>query len=112
VLSRGDVWHVDFGEPVGHEQGFQRPAIVISNDRFNQSWVERVVVVPLTRTKLGAASHVEVEPGRSGLRHISYAKVEDIRSISVDRLVRHRGTVGAEVLVPIGRILERMLDLH
>jgi mRNA interferase MazF len=112
ALSRGDVWHVDFGDPVGHEQGFRRPAIIISSDRFNQSWVERVVVVPLTRTKLAANSHVEVEPGPSGLKQISYATVEDVRSVSVDRLIHHRGAVGSEVLIPIGQILGLMLELR
>ncbi len=112
ALSRGDVWHVDFGDPVGHEQGFRRPAIIVSNDQFNQSWVERVVVVPLTRTRLGVNSHVEVEPGPSGLKHTSYATVEDVRSISVNRLIHHRGTVGSDVLVPIGRILGKVLGLH
>jgi mRNA interferase MazF len=112
ALSRGDVWHVDFGEPKGHEQGFERPAIVVSSDQFNQSWVQRVVVVPLTRTRLGVPSHVEVEPGPSGLKQTSYATVEDVRSVSVDRLIRQHGAVGSDVLVPINRILRTILDLH
>lgn len=111
-FRHGDVWHVDFGEPVGHEQGFRRPAIIVSSDRFNRSWVERVVVVPLTRSKLGATSHVEVEPGPSGLKETSYATVEGVRSISVNRLIRHRGSVGSDVLGPIRSILALMLDLR
>lgn len=110
--NRGDVWHVDLGEPVGHEQGFRRPVIIVSSDPFNHGWAERVVVVPLTRTKIGAPSHVEVEPGRSGLREISYATVEDVRSLSVDRLIRYRGAVGSDVLVPIARLLGQILDLR
>jgi mRNA interferase MazF len=100
------------GSPVGHEQGFHRPAIVISNDRFNQSWVERVVVVPLTRTKAGAVSHVEVEPGLSGLSETSYAKVQDVRSISTDRLIKRYGVISLATLSEISRILTLLFDLH
>ncbi|WP_462186821.1 type II toxin-antitoxin system PemK/MazF family toxin [Frankia sp. CcWB2] len=34
---RGEVWLVDFGEPIGHEQGLCRPAVVVSADRLNRS---------------------------------------------------------------------------
>jgi mRNA-degrading endonuclease toxin of MazEF toxin-antitoxin module len=32
----GEVWDVDFDPRVGREQGGVRPALVISNDTFNQ----------------------------------------------------------------------------
>ena len=68
---RGDVWLVDFGEPIGHEQGWRRPAVVMSSDHLNDSAASPVIVVPVTSTRWGLPSHVEIETGQSGLAHTS-----------------------------------------
>jgi len=110
--KRGDVWVADLGEPIGHEQGHIRPAIIMSADHLNASRLGLVIAVPLTRTRRISATHIEVEPGASGLSEISYAKVEDVRSLSTDRLIRRRGFVGADVLHRIGRTLLTLLELR
>ncbi|MDQ3421847.1 MAG: type II toxin-antitoxin system PemK/MazF family toxin, partial [Actinomycetota bacterium] len=48
-VSRGEIWLVDFGTPIGHEQGYRRPAMIVSADRMNTSKAGLVIVVPLTR---------------------------------------------------------------
>ena len=48
VISQGDVWWADLGEPVGSEPGFRRPVIVVQGDSFNRSALRTVVTVPLT----------------------------------------------------------------
>src|SRR5580658_6419765 len=93
--KRGEIWTVDFGEPVGHEQAYRRPAVIVSSDRLNSSRAELVIVVPLTRTRRGLPSHVEIAPGNSGLSELSYAKTEDVKSISTNRLVRRLGLAPA-----------------
>jgi mRNA interferase MazF len=108
---RGEVWTVDFGEPVGHEQAYRRPAIVVSSDRLNQSRAGLVVVVPLTRTRRDLPSHIEIEVGESGLSETSFAKTEDIKSISNIRLVRRLGQVPSANLDQIGRALLLLLEL-
>jgi mRNA interferase MazF len=110
-VARGDIWLVDFGEPVGHEQGYRRPALVVSADQFNRSRAGLVIVVPITRTRRGIASHVEVEPGDSGLAETSYAKVEDLKSVSVQRLVKLHGTASPECLHQVKRIVSLLLAL-
>lgn len=108
---RGDVWIVDFGDPIGHEQGYRRPAVVVSADRFNASRAGLVIVVPLTRTPRGLPSHIETEPGTSGLTETSYAKTEDIKSMSTHRLVRHPGRTEPVTLQQVGRALSWLLEL-
>lgn len=60
---------------------------------------------------LGRSAHVEIETGRSGLAATSYAKCEDIRSISPLRLERQFGIVDELVLMRIDTILRRILGL-
>jgi mRNA interferase MazF len=108
---RGEIWLVDFGTPVGTEQASRRPAVVVSADRLNESRAGVVTVVPCTTTRRGLPSHIEIEPGRSGLSDISYAKGEDVKSVPEHRLVSKLGAVNEEALFAIARALAFLLDL-
>lgn len=80
---RGEIWDVDLGEPIGHESGFLRPGLVISDDETN----------------------------RFGLAAESFTQVESLRSISTRRLVRRRGVVGPATTGDVERILRLLLRL-
>ena len=109
--GRGEIWSARLDPVVGHEQGGERPCLVISDDRFNQSRAELVIVVPMTRTERGIASHVSIDPPEGGLKAASFVKCEDVRSISKQRLQARWGTVSARTLAAVEdrlRILMRL----
>lgn len=108
---RGEVWLVDFGDPVGREQAGRRPALIVSADALNEGPAGLVVVVPITTARRGLPSHIEIEPGDSGLDETSYAKCEDIKSISDRRLVARLGATEPGVMFDVGRVLTYLLDL-
>lgn len=110
TARRGEVWLIDFGEPVGSEQAGRRPGVVVSADRLNESSAGVVIVVPCTTARRDLPSHIEIEPGASGLDETSYAKCEDVKSISEQRLVARLGAAGDEVLFSIARTLRFLLD--
>jgi mRNA interferase MazF len=105
------VWLVDFGEPVGHEQGYRRPALVVSADHLNRSRAELAVVLPVTSTHRHLPSHIEIEPEGSGLDRVSYAKAEDVKSISTQRLIRRLGMVQPDQLNRAEHALRLLLSL-
>ncbi len=108
---RGELWLIDLGEPLGHEQGWERPALIISADRWNQH-AQTVVVIPLTRTSHGLPTRVELEPSaHNRLDEISYARCEDVRSISARRLVTRLGRVDIVQMAAIARVLRTLLEL-
>jgi mRNA interferase MazF len=107
---RGDIWFIDFGDPVGREQSGRRPAVVVSADRLNESRAGVVIVVPCTTTRRGLPSHVEIERGVSGFDEVSYAKCEDVKSVADQRLVTRIGAVDDETLFGIARALKFLLD--
>lgn len=45
-------------------------------DALNEGPAGLVIVVPITTARRGLPSHIEVEPGDSGLDDVSYAKCE------------------------------------
>lgn len=108
---RGDVWLVDFGEPTGREQSGRRPALIVSSDMLNGGPAGVVIAIPLTTARRGLPSHVEIEPGSSGLQEISYAKCEDVKSISEQRLIARLGVAGEDAMYQIARVLRFLLEL-
>lgn len=111
TVHRGDIWLVDFGDPIGHEQAGLRPAVVVSDDPMNEGPSGLVIVVPVTTAQRGLPSHIEIDDADSGLAEVSYAKVEDVKSISVERLVRRIGSTPFNALFDIERVLRLLMRL-
>ncbi len=70
-----------------------------------------LIVVPCTTTHRGLPSHVELDAASSGLDEISYAKCEDIKSVSDERLVARLGNAPVEAMFEISRSLRFLLDI-
>jgi mRNA interferase MazF len=109
TTNRGDIWLVDFGDPIGSEQSGRRPAVIISADRLNQSRAGVVIVIPCTTRRRGLPSHIELDPQTSELSEVSYAKCEDIKSISEQRLIAKLGSANDETLFDISKALTFLL---
>lgn len=110
-MRRGEIYLADLGQPVGHEQAFVRPVAIMSSQPWLESTPPVVFVVPVTRTRRGAPTHVEVEPGSSGLAATSYLKCEDLRAVSVARLERRFGALDEVTLLRVETIIRRLLAL-
>ncbi len=111
LIWLAEVYHVDLGQPVGHEPAFRRPAVVVSVDILNNGPGGLVVVVPITTAGYGLRSHVELEPASSGLGHTSYACCDQLRVVSVERLSSRQGMISAEQMQAIDQALRFVLDL-
>jgi mRNA interferase MazF len=111
LIEMGEVFLVDFGEPVGHEQGFRRPAVVVSPRLFNGMMSGIAMVVPLTTKDRGKDCHIRLDHAAAGLDRPSLARCEDLRNISQQRLRRFLGKVTAEDLHEIRETVRVLLDL-
>lgn len=111
LIWRGEVYYVDLGQPVGHEPAFRRPAVVVSVDILNNGPGGLVVVVPITTASYGLRSHVELEPKDSGLDHISHARCDQLRVVSVERLSSRQKMIGPDQMRDIDQALRFVLDL-
>lgn len=105
-MRRGEVFLCDFGDPVGHEPEFRRPAVVLSHDELSRHGVP--IVLPVTRTRRGYPTHVELD---GVLPIVSYVQCELIRAVSKDRLIRRVASLDVVHLGRIETILRRLLDL-
>jgi len=113
VISQGDVWWADLGEPVGPELGFRRPVIVVQGDSFNRSALRTAVAVPLTSNLrwAGAPGNVRLTARATGLPRDSVANVSQIvaldRSILIERVGRLSPSKLELVLAGIDTVLGR-----
>jgi mRNA interferase MazF len=110
TIRRGEVWLADLEPTRGNEQTGQRPVLIVSTDRFNQGRSRLVVAVPFTAQRRDLPIHVEVRPPDGGLREVSFAMCEQIRSLAVDRLgPQPFGSVPATVLSAVEARLRLLL---
>ena len=107
----GDVWLVDLGAPgqpggpVGHEQGFVRPALVVSVDAFNQSGRGLHLVAPISSSGRATALHVRVVPPEANLLRPCRVLVDQLRMVPSQRL---RHFVGAVAPATLDAVRERL----
>ncbi len=87
MLTAGDVVWVDFDPAFGHEQSGRRPALVISDDTYNQA-SSFVLVCPITRSPKPWPFKVALSGGLSIEGHIL---VDQIKSIDKERILSVRG---------------------
>ena len=113
VISQGDVWWADLGEPSASEPGFRRPVIVVQGDSFNRSALRTVVAVPLTSNLRWAAApgNVQLSARATGLLRDSVANVSQLvaldRSILIERVGRLSSSKLELVLAGIDTVLGR-----
>ena len=109
--ARGQVWLVDLDPARGREQAGKRPALVVSVDQFNQTALGLAVVVPITSKDKGFPLHVRLDPPEGGLQLTSFAKCEDVRSVSRERLSKPLGRVTPAVMRLVNDRLRLVLGL-
>ncbi len=108
----GEVWYVDFDPQVGREQGRRRPALVISNDRYNATANGLIIVAPITGTDRGIPVHVMVPAGVGGLTKESYVMCDQAGPKSELRFGRLMGEMPDDMLLTVRRMVGRFIDVQ
>ncbi|NOY43206.1 MAG: type II toxin-antitoxin system PemK/MazF family toxin [Planctomycetes bacterium] len=93
VIAQGEVWWVDFGEPIGSAPGFRRPVVVVQSDALNRSRIGTVVCVPLTSNLkwADAPGNVLLKGKQTGLPKDSVANVSLIVALDKNQLSERSG---------------------
>jgi len=111
-ILRAEVWIANFDPVKGHEQGGDRPALILSTDAFNASGGQDVFLVPITSRYRVLRTRVHIKPPEGGLNLDSYAQCDKMRSLSSTRLARRLGYVSPDTLRAVEEIVRRILGFH
>ncbi|MGH3757406.1 type II toxin-antitoxin system PemK/MazF family toxin [Actinophytocola sp.] len=105
------VWLVDFGQPIGHEQGGLRPAVVVGSSVHCRFPIDMAIVVPLTTRDRGLDHHVRIDSAGSGLLRPSWARTEEVITVSTQRFTRSQplGTASAAEIAKLTEWLREMV---
>jgi len=87
VPRKGDFVAVTLDPQSGHEQRGRRPALVVSNDLFNQR-TGLCIACPITKTRRDYPFHVPIPGGQgvTGFVMVEQVKSLDFRSRRVERI--------------------------
>jgi len=97
---RGEVFLANLDPVVGREIRKTRPVAIVSPDEMNR-FLGTVIAVPLTSTARDWPTRVAVRSGRKA----SFAALDQIRVLSVERLIRRTGSIDP---VPLLAVLREM----
>ncbi len=100
VISQGEIWWSDLGEPVGSAPGYRRPVLVVQGDALNRSRIATVVCVPLTSNLkwADAPGNVALTARATGLDKDSIANVSLVVAVDRDQLTERVGKVSQRKL--------------
>ncbi|MCZ8512431.1 type II toxin-antitoxin system PemK/MazF family toxin [Paenibacillus filicis] len=112
IVSRSDVWLVDFSGAAGSEQQGLRPAIVCSNPICNK-WSPVVTIVPLTtKLKKKLPTQVELNAVAHGLDADSVAQAEQTRVIDKGRLILKLSYIDEQTMKLIDKAVAIQMGLQ
>lgn len=80
MVKQGDIIKLNFNPQSGHEQAGFRPAVVISNDFFNEK-VNMTIVCPITNTNRSFPLHIPLD---DRTKTTGYVLCEHIKSIDLE----------------------------
>jgi len=105
VISQGEIWWADLGEPIGSEPGFRRPVVVVQCDALNRSRIGTVVCVPLTSNLAwaNAPGSVLLRSEATGLAKDSAAHATQIVALPREQLTHCVGKLPTRLLQAVLR---------
>src|SRR5438093_336226 len=106
-ILRGDVVWADLNPVRGREQAGHRPVVVISEDVFNAR-SGTVIALAITSQPQRAGFPLTLELAKVKLPKRSWAKISQIRTLSVERVGRKIGQVTPEDL---DRLVEGLIEI-
>ncbi|MBI4484305.1 MAG: type II toxin-antitoxin system PemK/MazF family toxin [Acidobacteria bacterium] len=109
---RGEIYLVDFDPARGHEIKKTRPALVIQNDVGNQ-YSSITIVAAITSRISDRPYPVEVvlEAEHTGLKVRSTVRLDQIRTVDKERLIKRLGSVSRATMPQVNRAIQISLGL-
>ena len=99
-ILRGDIVWANLDPVIGSEQAGIRPVLVISQDIFNER-SGTVIALAITSQPQRAGFPLTFELSSTKLPKKSWVKINQIRTLSVERIARQAGRVSPEDLAEI-----------
>jgi mRNA interferase MazF len=106
--KQGDIIWITLDPQAGHEQKGRRPAIVVSNNKFNDFTKTGAMICPITNTDKGIPIRIKLDDRTktSGVIMCDQAKILDLRERNADFIERVPDDIILEAVDTINSFLE------
>ncbi len=111
MVRRGEIYLVNLERGRGREQQGTRPALIIQSDEGNEFAASTIIAAMSTQASGSFLFRVEVKPQDSGLREASTVMLDQLRTISQERLREPIGRVPPSVMAEVDRAMHISLGL-
>jgi mRNA interferase MazF len=108
-ILRGEIRWADLNPVEGHEQGGQRPVLIVSHDVFNQR-SGTVIAMAITSQPQRAGFPLTLALKNTKLPKRSWVKISQIRTLSTERIGRKLGLISPEELADVLDGLGEIID--
>ena len=98
VINQGDIFWIDFSDPMGSEPGYRHPHVVIQNNLFNRSRINTVVVCTLASNlkRANAPGNVTLEKGEANLPKKSVVNISQLFTVNKSDLSEKIGMLSKD----------------
>lgn len=105
-IKRGELYYADLSPVLGSEQGGVRPVLIIQNDignKYSPTVIACAVTSRLNKAKL--PTHIELSAEKYGLKKVSVALLEQLRTLDKMRLKERIGKLEDKKMDEVDRAL-------
>ncbi len=106
-ILRGEVRWADLNPVRGHEQSGNRPVLILSHDIFNAR-SGTVIAIALTSQPQRAGFPLTLELKLPALRKPTWAKISQIRTLSVERIGKRLGRIAP---IDVTKVIEGLNEI-
>ncbi|HOV79680.1 MAG TPA: type II toxin-antitoxin system PemK/MazF family toxin [Bacillota bacterium] len=111
MIKRGEIYLIDWSPGRGSEQAGLRPALVLQNDIGNKYSPTTIVAAVTTSSGKTYPFQVRIEPEECGLSRPSKVLLEQILTVSKERLVKKIGQISPQKLYEVEKAIHNSLGL-
>jgi mRNA interferase MazF len=109
---RGEIYLTALDPALGHEIKKTRPALIIQNDISNQYGSTTIVAAITSRVStLPYPTEAIIHPGGSGLHLTSTVRLDQLRTVDRQRLLKRLGAVDSDTLRQVDQAIKASLGL-
>jgi mRNA interferase MazF len=111
-MKRGEIWLANMNPVIGNETSGTRPVVIVSTDEYNDLPFNLVMVCPLTSKDKQYKTRIALKSGQTGLTKDSWIKTEELKTISIKRLMHKIGDLTPDVLKEITEFIKIYLKMY
>jgi mRNA interferase MazF len=110
--QRGEIYLTALDPSLGHEIKKTRPALVIQNDITNRYGMTTIVAAITSKVSAPPyPNEVVVQPGGTGLEVVSTIRLDQIRTVDRQRLIKRLGRVDEDIMNKVNEALRISLGM-